>query len=438
MSFLDRFNSAQAVSRPIRIQNRRGATVEGTENNITRIGQLSNPSKYRIYKSDIVQGLVGYIRRAASEPALLAYKNGELIEDPNDQYNKLIPRRAHIGASLADLAVMGNSIWIRNQDELDQGKYGATISFDYVSPLEIEPRMVKGKRQIDGWQFMQPLMGHDETLYDSLNWAQDRRFYPTDRTLHIMGYPEPGQPMIGQSALQSLKPLVGISNDVWTYVHRALVKPDSVLTPKLPAGNRELEINNYIEVVAEALIDNLDDLTDSALEGDFSVFPYGVEKIDMKRSPRDQMIGEIVRMVEARASGILGTPLALIGYIAGLENSPWSHLDIAREYFAENSLMPLWDIWSDEFTRGVVAEFGDTSITYAFDMDDVRILQPDLAVEEQRARDLWNDGLITRGEAKKRIGMEVNEAQDKVYKVKSSDLYVEDVTLFSGAEGDME
>lgn len=395
---------------------------------------------HEVYQSDLVQGLVGYIRRAASEPPMEAFLNDEKIDDPEHELVKIIPARNVLGASLADVAVMGTSVLFRNQAEIEgiqPAARGKTEGFTYVSPLELEPEYRDNTRFLRGFRFKAETFHEPNDIFFQIPTNTDMsRIYELDEVVKMINFPSVGSPELGHSYIGALKPLADIQAEVWLYLHRAMMKADAGLVPKMPTGSQMVDINTYLENVAAWIRDAYDDLRDSASDGDFWVSPYPFEKVDLARTARDELTGDLVRMLETRGAGILGVPLALVGYLAGIENSIWSHLPTAREYFAENALRPLWESWEEQFSYQVRLEFGEP-VQYKFNQNSVRVLQKDEKDQEERARNLFNDSIITRGRAKEMIGEEFGP-EDEIYKISSGSLFVSDVTGMDGLDADDE
>jgi hypothetical protein len=109
---------------------------------------------------------------------------------------------------------------------------------------------------------------------------------------------------------------------------------------------------------------------------------------------------------ESRICAIFGVPPTIAALRVGLENAPYSKIDSAIQIFYRDTMVPIWRDIADFLTKVLIDdEFGtDTSLSFRFDLKKVRQLQEDRDEESIRLRGEWNDGLVTRNEARELLG----------------------------------
>jgi SPP1 gp7 family putative phage head morphogenesis protein len=100
--------------------------------------------------------------------------------------------------------------------------------------------------------------------------------------------------------------------------------------------------------------------------------------------------------VEANVALAMGVRPEVLGYLVGLKNSPWSHMETARKITYEDSIEPLWRRQEKTLTRQLLPQADQDARRFIrFDTSGVRALQED---EERRAKiarsnaDIWTVG----------------------------------------------
>ncbi len=137
-----------------------------------------------------------------------------------------------------------------------------------------------------------------------------------------------------------------------------------------------------------------------------------VEKLSF--SPKDLDIGSLRTIPEERISAVLGVPAILAGLGAGLQHATYNNTSELREFFTEQKLIPLWKMIAEELTQQVLLANYESaqSISAEYDLTDVRALQQDETDMYNRLNIGVQGGWITVAEARKQIGLPVNDSQE--------------------------
>jgi HK97 family phage portal protein len=112
-----------------------------------------------------------------------------------------------------------------------------------------------------------------------------------------------------------------------------------------------------------------------------------------------------------------------------------TEIDGAMAYLQLHGAMPLRQRIDGAFTRGLLAEFGDPSLSLEFDTSGIGALQEDKDALHTRVRANWDSGLIMLDEARQAIGVpELPSKQGQVFKVAFTTMFVPPQGLGGGAE----
>src|SRR6056300_290101 len=127
-------------------------------------------------------------------------------------------------------------------------------------------------------------------------------------------------------------------------------------------------------------------------------------------SPDQMKLTELRKLPEERVSAVLGVPAILAGLGAGLDAATYNNTAELREFFTEQRLVPLWKTVANELTHQLlIPDFGDTGQTCDYDIQNVRALQTDMDDLYKRVNMGVAGGWITIGEARKVVGLDVDE-----------------------------
>jgi len=127
-------------------------------------------------------------------------------------------------------------------------------------------------------------------------------------------------------------------------------------------------------------------------------------------SPDQMKLTELRKLPEERVSAVLGVPAILAGLGAGLDAATYNNTAELREFFTEQRLVPLWKTVANELTHQLlVPDFGDSGQVCDYDIQNVRALQTDMDDLYSRVNMGVSGGWITIGEARKVVGLDVDE-----------------------------
>jgi len=137
----------------------------------------------------------------------------------------------------------------------------------------------------------------------------------------------------------------------------------------------------------------------------------------MSFSPTELDIGTLRRVPEERISAVLGVPAILAGLGAGLDSATYSNARTLRELFTENKLIPTWRLVAQEITHQLlnVDYLNDTELVAIYDFNNVRALQTDLNETYTRLNVAVQGGWMSIAEARREVGLPVQENQDIYY-----------------------
>lgn len=123
--------------------------------------------------------------------------------------------------------------------------------------------------------------------------------------------------------------------------------------------------------------------------------------------------GEILNRVEAATAAGFGIPSVVLGFLSGMENSPWSQMAEARRMTYEDTLEPMWRRDEKTLTRQLLRAApvrgsrqpidDDATHFVRFDTSSIRALQQDrvqLSEIASKNQSLWtvNEGRIFTGQ----------------------------------------
>jgi phage portal protein BeeE len=95
-------------------------------------------------------------------------------------------------------------------------------------------------------------------------------------------------------------------------------------------------------------------------------------------SLKDLVPAEILNRVEANVAAAFGIAPVILGFLVGLENSPWSNMAEARRFTIEDTIVPLWRMVEKALTRQLLRRIDpNPNLLVRFDLSGVVALQAD-------------------------------------------------------------
>ena len=141
---------------------------------------------------------------------------------------------------------------------------------------------------------------------------------------------------------------------------------------------------------------------------------YKLDKISY--SPSELDLGEIRRLPEERIPAAFGLNAVVLGLGAGLERSTYNNYQQAQEAAWSDGMLPLLDSLCEILTYSLLIDFAPApGSQISYDLSSVRALAEDKYEESKRASELYKNGVISRAQAKKMIGIEAEAEDDMIY-----------------------
>jgi HK97 family phage portal protein len=139
-------------------------------------------------------------------------------------------------------------------------------------------------------------------------------------------------------------------------------------------------------------------------------------------SPEQLLLKEIRRIPEERVTAVIGVPAIVAGLGAGLDRSTFSNFSEAREAAYEQTIIPTQVTMGEELWFQFLTHFESDEALWrmrvGFDLQNVRVLQPDQDKLFQRLDVGVRGSWVKRGEARRKAGFPVAEdGSDDVYLV---------------------
>jgi HK97 family phage portal protein len=105
---------------------------------------------------------------------------------------------------------------------------------------------------------------------------------------------------------------------------------------------------------------------------------------------------DVLDRVEANVALAFGVRAEVLGFMVGLKNSPWSHMETARRITYEDTIEPYWRREEKALTRQLLSEADRAAGKYVkVDTSEIRALQEDEKLKAEIAKqnaDIWTVG----------------------------------------------
>lgn len=144
----------------------------------------------------------------------------------------------------------------------------------------------------------------------------------------------------------------------------------------------------------------------------------------------------LTSLSETRICAAFGVPPIIIHLRSGLERSTYANYAVALKAFYETTMVPIWIMLQESFTKGLLRDEGDEVSSFWYDTSKVKALQVDEAMLADRAVKLFQGGLITRNKAREMIGEDTLPPEIGDVFVLPAGLIETPVTLPSIGEGE--
>ncbi len=110
---------------------------------------------------------------------------------------------------------------------------------------------------------------------------------------------------------------------------------------------------------------------------------------------------------ETRICSAFGVPPIIVGLRSGLETATYSNYEQAIKSFMQGTVVPLWSMLDAGYTRGLLADEGESDgrVEIYHDTTQIRALQEDEDKRADRANGMLAAGAIMRNEHRKLVGL---------------------------------
>lgn len=310
-----------------------------------------------------------------------------LLQRPNQFYTGRILWMA----TITDWSVDGNAYWLK----LRNGA-GVVKELWWAPSGTLEPRTDSEREFI--------------THYEYSVEGRIARIEKED-VIHFRNGMDPDDPRKGYSPLKSVLREVYTDDEAAAFTATLLKNmgvPGLVVSPKNGSVlNKEQAGEIKADVESKFNGDNRGATV--VMTGATDIEQYGF-------SPEQMLLREIRRIPEERVTAVLGVPAIVAGLGAGLDRSTFTNMSEAREMAYESNIIPSQGILGEDVRFQLLTEFVSAeeiwSWRFGFDLAKVRVLQEDVYRQAQRldlgVRGSW----VRRSEARRHIGLEVDEGDD--------------------------
>jgi HK97 family phage portal protein len=348
-----------------------------------------------LWKNSAVAACVGFIARTFPEAPIQICRHGgldgdnvdghplaSLLEAPNGDYSGPLLWMA----TLLSWTVSGNAYWVKLRGG---GGAGRVMGLYYVPHFQIAPQW-----PTDGSEYI------SHYLYQ-VDGRQVR--LPREDVVHFRNGLDPSNYRLGLSPLASVLREVVTDNEASTYaasILRNMGVPGIVITPK---NDDAVLLDGDAEAIKRKFM--------ARFTGDERGKPLVMSvPLDLHFpgfSPSDLMLDKVRDIPEERICAVLGIPPSVVGLGAGLDNLTYNNLEQARRIAYENNIIPTQRLFAAELTSQLLPDFeSDSDELYVrFDNRQVHCLQDDLGDLYTRVGTAFEQGLITRDEARAMIGV---------------------------------
>jgi phage portal protein BeeE len=127
------------------------------------------------------------------------------------------------------------------------------------------------------------------------------------------------------------------------------------------------------------------------------------------------VLDKIRNVPESRILAVIGLPALVLGLSSGSDTKTYSNYAEARSASVEDWLLPFWQLIDEALSASLLTEFGETNARITRDLSEVRALAEDTDSLADRVTLLYINGVITRAEARRMMGLSADDQTDNIY-----------------------
>jgi HK97 family phage portal protein len=260
--------------------------------------------------------------------------------------------------------------------------------------------------------------GTDQAYIDHYLYTVNGEQTPIDpsQVVHFRYGLDPDNPRCGMSPLKSVLREVFTDNEAAAFtatllrnmgVPGLLVTPDGAGAMIDPDEARETK-------------EDLKSMFSGDRRGEPIVMTGATKVQQFGFSPEQLVLRDLRRIPEERITAVLGIPAIVAGLGAGLDRSTFTNMGEAREAAYEAGIIPCQRLLSEDVRFQLLPMYGGSDgdpfqWRFGFDLKKVRVLQDDLLRQANRHALLYRSGLELRSEARRELGLDVDDGRDRVF-----------------------
>lgn len=238
---------------------------------------------------------------------------------------------------------------------------------------------------------------------------------PLANVIHFRDGIDPHNDMLGLSPLGSLLREIFTDNEAAYYA--AVIMKNMGVIPYVVSPR-----NDDADVDAAAIKEELIHQTTGDNAAKPVVLTGAVEFNKVGATPAEMALDSLRNVPEERLAGVIGLPGMVLGFGGAWARSTFSNYAQAVESAYEGYMVPLWKYLEEEWTHQfLLPDFadGDSPLRVEYDLSKVRALQEDEDALHRRIGQDYQNGIVTRAEARGTLGRKVDPARDNVFLVRS-------------------
>jgi HK97 family phage portal protein len=272
--------------------------------------------------------------------------------------------------------------------------------------------MVKALWWIPHW-LIEPV-GTDTVFIDHYRYSPgvEQLRIDKDDIVHFRNGLDAEDPKLGSSPLKSVLREVFTDDQAAAFTASLLTNmgvPGLVISPEKGTTLDEasgLEVKKYVNEKftgdrrGEALV----------MTGATQIAQFGF-------SPEQLVLKDLRRIPEERVTAVLGVPAIVAGLGAGLDRSTFTNAVEARATAYESGLIPTQRIMSEDIRFQLLNEYVSDPFLwrFGFDLSKVSVFRAAQLQEARRWDLMYRGGWAMRSEARRGLGLPIDEARDNVY-----------------------
>lgn len=239
----------------------------------------------------------------------------------------------------------------------------------------------------------------------------DAQVLPAEDVIHEIAAPDPLNPYRGLSPIAVLARMGDLDNYASDYLRSFFLNagiPSGIL--KIAGQTTRDQRTAVREQWKERYGLRTWDSTQTGGAFDLFVTDSDVEYQEIGSKLRMMDLGSVFGETESRICGTMGVHPVLVAAWIGLQRSTMANYEQARQSLYRDTLMPAWISTADRF--GELAEEFGSNIYCQFDFSEISELQEDKSAEKELALQAYNDGIITKNEAREVWGYDQDGSGD--------------------------